>query len=99
MNFRDIQYLITVAEQGSFIKADEICKVSQPALSMQIKKIGSHLKIKIFERTSKKILVTHQGEKTVNIARVIARKYNKLLELLFLMSGREDALNDLGSGK
>ena len=41
MNLRDLQYLVAVADHQHFGRAAEACYVSQPALSMQIQKLGS----------------------------------------------------------
>ncbi len=52
MNLRDLKYIVAVAETKSFVKAAEQCFVSQPTLSMQIKKLENSLNIKILNVTT-----------------------------------------------
>jgi len=68
MNFRDLEYIIAVSEEKSFNRAAGRCFVSQPALSMQIKKLEQTLGVPIFERNQKKMLVTPVGQKIIQKA-------------------------------
>ena len=61
MNIRDLRYLVALAEHGHFGRAAKACFVSQPALSMQIKKLEETLGIALLERTNKKVLLTEPG--------------------------------------
>jgi len=71
MNLRDLKYIVVVAETKSFVHAAELCFVSQPTLSMQIKKLEKSLNVKIFERNNKRVLVTEIGNQIVETARHI----------------------------
>lgn len=62
MNLRDLQYLVSVAKYRHFGKAAEACNVSQPSLSMQIKKLEDTLGVQLFERTNKHVMVTSIGK-------------------------------------
>jgi len=62
MNLRDLQYLVAVAEQKHFGKAAQACFISQPALSMQIKKLENTLGVQLFERTHNSVLLTDVGK-------------------------------------
>jgi LysR family hydrogen peroxide-inducible transcriptional activator len=73
MNIRDLKYLVAVAEYRHFGKAAEASFVSQPALSMQIKKLEKYLGVQLLERTNKTVLLTSVGEK-------IARSATKILQ-------------------
>ena len=81
MNFRDLEYIIAVTKEKSFHKASEVCHVSQPALSMQIKKVEEALDIKMFERSKKNIIVTDIGIKIVNEAKKNLFIKNQISEL------------------
>lgn len=61
MNLRDLHYLITVAETLHFGKAAARCNVSQPTLSMQLKKLEETLGVQLFERTNKRVMLTPIG--------------------------------------
>ncbi|PPR17881.1 MAG: Hydrogen peroxide-inducible genes activator, partial [Proteobacteria bacterium] len=58
MNLRDLKYFISVAKHQHFGKAAEESYVSQPALSMQLKKLEEELGIQLFERTNKTVRIT-----------------------------------------
>ncbi|MBL4743126.1 MAG: LysR family transcriptional regulator [Cycloclasticus sp.] len=74
MNLRDLKYIVAVADLKSFVKAAEQCFVSQPTLSMQIKKLEESLNIKIFERNNKRVLITALGEEIITTARRILQE-------------------------
>jgi len=71
VNIRDLKYLVAVADHNHFGRAAEACFVSQPTLSMQLKKLEEELGITVFERSNKQILITDIGEKIVAKAREI----------------------------
>ena len=71
MNLRDLKYLTAVAKYNHFGKAAKACFVSQPALSMQIKRLEFNLGIKIFERTNKSVRLTEEGKLLVEHAKII----------------------------
>jgi LysR family hydrogen peroxide-inducible transcriptional activator len=71
MNLRDLKYLIAVSEHLNFGKAAEACNVSQPTLSMQIKKLEEYLRLSIFERSNKSVMLTDYGHEIVKMARGI----------------------------
>src|SRR3990167_4960991 len=81
MNTRDLQYLIAVAEEQHFGRAAQRCFVSQPALSMQLKKLEQSLGVTLFERNNKSVLVTPIGKAIVEQARVVLRELEDLQQL------------------
>jgi LysR family hydrogen peroxide-inducible transcriptional activator len=68
MNLRDLEYLVAVAELRHFGKAAERCHVSQPTLSMQLKKLEVYLGVQLFERINKQVMITPVGEKILDYA-------------------------------
>jgi LysR family hydrogen peroxide-inducible transcriptional activator len=71
MNIRDLKYLISLSKHQNFAKSALESNVSQPALSMQIKKLEDELGIKIFERDKQNFLITKTGEKIIEKAKQI----------------------------
>lgn len=69
MNLRDLQYLVAVADNLHFGKAARLCNVSQPTLSMQLKKLEVQLGVQFFERSNKSVLLTPIGRQLVAQAR------------------------------
>ena len=55
---RQLQYLKLLAEHGAFGKAAEACYVSQPTLSVAVKKLEEELDVKLFERSAGEVSVT-----------------------------------------
>ena len=39
MTLKELRYLVTLADQGRFVRAAEVCHVGQPTLSTQLKKL------------------------------------------------------------
>jgi LysR family hydrogen peroxide-inducible transcriptional activator len=81
MNIRDLEYLIAVVDCGHFGKAAERCFVSQPALSMQIKKLENTLGVQLLERTNNTVLLTEIGTQIVAKAQQILNQAREIREL------------------
>ncbi len=81
MNIRDLKYLIAVAEHGHFGHAADACFVSQPALSMQIKKLEETLGVQLIERTNKRVFLTEIGTQIMQQARDIIYRVEIMREL------------------
>lgn len=69
MNLQDFKYLVAVAEHRHFGRAAEACKVSQPTLSSQIRKLEDDLGVKLLERTNKRVELTPVGTQILEHAR------------------------------
>lgn len=78
MNLRDLQYLVTLAELQHVGKAAATCHISQPTLSMQIKKLEEELGVMLFERQKKSLLLTTIGAQVVVSAKTILQEEKKL---------------------
>lgn len=81
MNFRDLTYVITVAQQASFSKAAKLCHVSQPSLSAQIKKLEDQLQGKLFIRDKRNVHVTEMGKAFIAKAERILSLQEEILAL------------------
>lgn len=81
MNLRDLKYLVALAEHQHFGKAAKKCFVSQPALSMQIKKMESTLGVKLLERTHKSTILTDCGLKIAQHAQSILNQIDEIHEI------------------
>ena len=81
-----MDYAYTVYKEESFTRAAEKLYISQPALSLTIKKLESEIGYPIFERCGKKITLTHIGKKYIDaieeIMRVKNRFENQIIYLL-----------------
>lgn len=81
MNIRDLKYLVAIADYNHFGMAAEACFVSQPALSMQIKKLENTLGVKLIERTTKYVLLTEIGKLITEKSREILANIESIKEM------------------
>lgn len=82
LGFRDLQYVIAVAEQGSISRAAEVCAITQPALSERIKRIENTLGVTLFERNKRRIRQTDAGERLVHKARELLDEAAEIDEIV-----------------
>ena len=68
MNIRDLTYLKAIARHKHFGKAAESCHVSQPTLSVQLKKLEEDLGVTLIERTKRAAKLTPIGERVLALA-------------------------------
>jgi LysR family hydrogen peroxide-inducible transcriptional activator len=66
---RQLQYAAAVADLRSFRRAAERCHVSQPSLSAQVIHLEEALGVRLFERGSRRVLVTAAGEAVLSRVR------------------------------
>ena len=82
MTLTQIEYIVAVEQNGSFVTAAEKCFVTQPTLSMQIQKLEEELNIKIFDRTKQPVIPTEIGAGIIAQARVILRESNMIRQMI-----------------
>lgn len=78
-----IEYVLAVHKHGHFAKAAEACLVTQPTLSMQIKKLEDDIGAPIFDRSKKPILLTETGQALIGQLQTLlyeARKVTAIVE-------------------
>jgi len=71
MTLTELRYLVALARERHFGRAAEACFVSQPTLSVAIKKLEEELDVKLFERGSAEVGVTPLGEEIVQQAQAV----------------------------
>jgi LysR family hydrogen peroxide-inducible transcriptional activator len=71
MNLRDLSYLVALEDHEHFGKAADHCFVSQPTLSMQIKKLEETLGVQLIERKNRSFILTEVGKKIADKAREV----------------------------
>jgi LysR family hydrogen peroxide-inducible transcriptional activator len=77
----------TVAEFGNFTIAAKKCCVTQPTLSMQIQKLEEELGVKIFNRSTKPIILTDIGEKIIIQAKKITQEASRMDDIVSTEKG------------
>lgn len=78
---RQLEYLVAVAENGTFGAAAEAVHVSQPAMSAQIAELEQKLGVTLFERDRRGARVTPEGEALVTAARRVLGEAEQLVRL------------------
>ena len=96
MNLRDLKYLVAVADNRHFGQAAELCFVSQPTLSGQIKKLEEELGVTLFERTKRSVETTRIGDAIVVQARKVLEQADALQ--LLAQSQHDPILGQLRMG-
>lgn len=81
MTLTELKYIVAVARERHFGKAAEACFVSQPTLSVAIKKLEEELELKIFERNASEIAVTPLGEQIVRQAQTVLEQAAAIKEI------------------
>ena len=81
MTLTELRYIIAVARERHFGKAAESCFVSQPTLSVAIKKLEEELEIVIFERGRGEVTLTPMGEQIVSQAQRVLEEASRIGKL------------------
>lgn len=71
MTLTELRYIVVLAEEQHFGRTAERCHVSQPTLSVAVRKLEEELGIELFERTKTKVRVSVVGAQIVAQARVL----------------------------
>ncbi len=82
MTIQQLEYVVALDNYRHFVKAAEHCFVTQPTLSMQVKKLEEEFGVQIFDRSKKTLIPTSAGEKIILKARQIIREVKQLNELV-----------------
>jgi LysR family hydrogen peroxide-inducible transcriptional activator len=79
MNLRNLRYLLAVAEHKHFGRAAAACGISQPTLSVQLRKLEKLLGVVLFERTSRAVVPTDACERLISHARAAVAETDAIL--------------------
>ena len=96
MTLTELKYIVAVARERHFGKAAEACYVSQPTLSVAVKKLEEELEIKLFERSANEVTVTPLGEEVVRQAQSVLEQAAGIKEIA--KRGKDPLAGALGLG-
>ena len=82
MDFKQLTYIITIAEEHNLTKAAERLFVSQSTLSLYLNKLERELGVALFTRNKNRLTITPEGEEYVKTARKILELRNYLYKKL-----------------
>ena len=81
MTLTELRYIVAVARERHFGRAAEACFVSQPTLSVAIKKLEEELDVKLFERGAGEVSVTPLGHEIVRQAQSVIEQAAAIKEI------------------
>ena len=81
MTLTELKYVIAVARERHFGRAAESCCVSQPSLSVAIKKLEEELGVTLFERRSNDIAVTPIGSQVIAQAQKVLEESRRIIDI------------------
>ncbi|MCG8490045.1 MAG: hydrogen peroxide-inducible genes activator [Sneathiellales bacterium] len=81
ITLKQLRYALAAEKTLHFRKAASLCNVSQSAFSIGLSELEKHLGIQIFERDTKKVLITPSGQEVLEIARTILLQVEDLNQM------------------
>ncbi|MFP4138289.1 MAG: LysR substrate-binding domain-containing protein [Halomonas sp.] len=96
MTLTELRYIVTLAQERHFGRAAERSFVSQPTLSVAVKKLEEELGVPLFERSKSTVQVTPLGEKIVEQAQRVLEQTSMIKELA--TAGRDQLASPLRIG-
>ena len=82
MNIQQLEYVIAVDRLRHFVNAAEACNVTQPTLSMMIRKLEEELDVQIFDRSAVPVETTLIGQTIIEQAKITLHQFNKIKEIV-----------------
>ncbi len=80
MTITQIEYALAVYQKRNFVLAAKHCHISQPTLSMQLKKLEEEIGHVLFDRSKSPMIVTEEGENFIEQAKKVLLEYKKLYQ-------------------
>lgn len=80
INFAQLEYAVALDEERNFVAAAKKCHVTQPTLSVQIKKLEEELGVEIFDRSKQPVIVSDRGKEVLVEIRETLRSLKRVRE-------------------
>ncbi|NCB09739.1 MAG: LysR family transcriptional regulator, partial [Bacteroidia bacterium] len=77
-----LEYIVAVDTYRHFGKAAESCFITQPTLSMQIKKLEEDLEVIIFDRSIQPLIPTDVGQRIIDQARMVLKEADEINNII-----------------
>jgi len=97
LDYNKLKIFKTVADLKSFSKAAEVLFLTQPTVTLQIKKLENHLNITLFKRTKEGIKLTKEGKLLYKYASKILEDYTLMEEELYSISKNLETTLNIGA--
>lgn len=96
MTLTELRYIVAVAQERHFGRAAQRCHVSQPTLSIAIKKLEEELSLSLFDRSSTEVMTTEAGQRIVDQARKVLEEADVIRHLAETQQNELDGAFKLG---
>ncbi len=80
MTLQQLEYVLALDKTRHFVRAAEMCGVTQPTLSAMVQKLEDELDCRIFDRSTHPLVPTEVGQQIINQAQVVIYHVNQLKE-------------------
>lgn len=87
MTLQQLEYILALDNTRHFVRAAEMCGVTQPTLSAMVQKLEDELDCRIFDRSSHPLIPTEVGQQIIHQAQVIIYHVNQLKENVQVQKG------------
>jgi len=88
ITINQIQYALALSRTGSFSQAAEACFVTQSTLSTMIRKLEDHMDVVLFDRSTKPVRLSKEGETIINQFKIVSKEFENLDELISETKGQ-----------
>ncbi len=85
---RQLQILVTVAQEGGYTRAAEVLHLTQPTISIQLKKLSEAVGSPLFERVGKRLHLTAAGQSVLRAAQDILERLGRLGDEMDALQGQ-----------
>lgn len=92
MEFRQLQYVVQLANEKNFSRAAEKLHIAQPSLSQQIAKLEKELGIQLFQRNTSSVDLTYAGS-------IFAKRAQKILDMVAQLQSEMDDISQMRKGR
>lgn len=82
MTLQQLRYVVTLDQERHFARAAELCAVTQPGLTIQLKNLEEEIGIKIFDRSRVPLTPTPMGEEIIEKAKKVLREVDSIQNLI-----------------
>jgi LysR family hydrogen peroxide-inducible transcriptional activator len=82
MTLQQLHYLVALDDHRHFVRAASACFVSQPTLTMQLRKLEEELDVVLFDRSTYPVRPTEMGVRMVAQARIVLREAEQFRSLV-----------------
>lgn len=87
MTLQQLEYVLALDKTRHFVRAAEMCGVTQPTLSAMVQKLEDELDCRIFDRSTHPLVPTEVGQQIINQAQVVIYHVNQLKENVQMEKG------------